>query len=114
MGCLSMQLNLLPQPGIACQMGEQAKLKVNGWPSGPEPHQTASVKITTQQTAKMVIYPGTPMQAAVNMQRQAELVIGEVCSVGTDTICVLAATDGPLRTVNGGYLLLNPENEQDD
>ena len=36
------------------------------------------------------------------------LIIGEVCSVSGGTIVVLAASDGPLRTRDGGYLLLNP------
>ena len=34
--------------------------------------------------------------------------IGEVCSVSPGTIVVLAASDGPLRTRDGGYLLLDP------
>jgi hypothetical protein len=38
----------------------------------------------------------------------AQLVVGEVCSVSSGTIVALAASDGPLRTRNGGYFLLNP------
>jgi hypothetical protein len=38
----------------------------------------------------------------------AQLVVGEACAVISGTIVVLAASDGPLRTRNGGYILLNP------
>lgn len=38
----------------------------------------------------------------------AVLTLGEVCTVSSGTVVVLAAADGPLRTRNGGYLLLNP------
>ena len=38
----------------------------------------------------------------------AQLTLGEVCTVNSGTIVALAASDGPLRTRNGGYFLLNP------
>ena len=38
----------------------------------------------------------------------AQLVVGEACAVISGTIVVLAGSDGPLRTRNGGYFLLNP------
>ena len=37
----------------------------------------------------------------------AQITVGEVCTV-SGTIVVLAGSDGPLRTRNGGYFLLNP------
>jgi hypothetical protein len=40
--------------------------------------------------------------------QQATLTLGEVCTVSRGTIVVLAASDGPLRTRDGGYILLNP------
>lgn len=36
------------------------------------------------------------------------LSVEHICTVSTDTLVVLAASDGVLRTKNGGYILLNP------
>ena len=50
---------------------------------------------------------GQPM-AETSQVVGAQLTLGEVCTVNSGTIVVLAASDGPLRTRNGGYFLLNP------
>jgi len=54
---------------------------------------------------------GTPAEQAapvVTPVQQATITLGEVCTVSSDTIVVLAASDGPLRTRDGGYFLLDP------
>lgn len=47
-------------------------------------------------------------EVTVGGAKLATLTISEVCSVGDDSLVVLAASDGPLRTKNGGYILLDP------
>lgn len=56
----------------------------------------------------MSVSPKEQATLAVNPTAPPSLVIGEVCSVSGGTIVVLAASDGPLRTKDGGYILLNP------
>lgn len=50
----------------------------------------------------------TPLSLSLGKPNPAVLHVGEVCGVSGGTLVVLAAKDGPLRTKNGGYLLLNP------
>jgi hypothetical protein len=40
---------------------------------------------------------------------RVSLSVGKVCTVSGGTIVVLAASDGPLRTRDGGYFLLDPD-----
>lgn len=58
----------------------------------------SSLKATALQGASLKV---TPAQGVL-------LSVGEVCSVSPGTIVVLAASDGPLRTRDGGYFLLDP------
>ena len=38
--------------------------------------------------------------------------ISEVCAIGSGELCVLAASDGILRTREGGFFLLDPAREE--
>lgn len=60
------------------------------------PSASISIGSVSQASGEMV-----PLQ-------QLKLTCSEVCTVAGGTIVVLAASDGPLRTRNGGYFLLNP------
>ena len=59
---------------------------------------TSGSDVTAIQQAVLTVLP----------EEQATLTIGEVCTVNRGTIVVLAASDGPLRTRDGGYFLLDP------
>ncbi len=59
---------------------------------------TSGSDVTAIQQAVLTVLP----------EEQATLTIGEVCTVSRGTIVVLAASDGPLRTRDGGYFLLDP------
>ena len=52
--------------------------------------------------------PAPDAELAVAPESQVRLSIGEVCTISGGTLVVLAASDGPLRTRDGGYFLLNP------
>lgn len=63
---------------------------------------TSGSDVAATQQAELTVLPA----------KQATLTIGEVCTVSRGTIVVLAASDGPLRTRDGGYFLLNPATNQ--
>ena len=63
--------------------------------------------ITPIAPAAMTIAPKD--QAALEtVLTGASLTLGEVCSINSGTIVVLAGSDGPFRTRGGGYFLLDP------
>lgn len=78
-----------------------------------------SLKLTPAPSPVLKVAPGAPPvlsvkpvpQAALSVKPmpQSRLVIGEVCSISGGELVVLATQDGPLRTQNGGYLLLDPK-----
>lgn len=113
MGCLSITVRPLPQAQLAATPNEQAKLSLRGYFS-EEPRLSAALGLVPQEPAKLVASPCPQAKIEVTPQPQAQLIVGEVCSVSVGEIFVLAASDGPLRTCDGGYLLLNPDYEQDD
>lgn len=63
---------------------------------------------------RLTVTPVSQGELRVNVIQQATLDVSEVCSVSSGTIAVLAASDGPLRTRNGGYILLDPARETDE
>jgi hypothetical protein len=63
--------------------------------------------VPSEQTS-LAVTPAEQAALAVTPVQQVTLTLGEVCTVSNDTIVVLAASDGPLRTRDGGYILLNP------
>ena len=100
MACV--ELSLIP--------GDPAALTVGAVPE-------AGVAVANAGQATVVLAAGQQAGVVVSVAAQAvletvpaaaELTIGEVCTVSGGSVVVLAASDGPLRTRNGGYLLLNP------
>lgn len=63
---------------------------------------------TGEQRLKLSHEQETRTNITVVPVSQATLSVKEICSVSGGTIVVLAASDGPLRTRDGGYFLLNP------
>lgn len=66
--------------------------------------------LTLQKCTPLSLSLGKPNPAVLQVAQSGalRLTVGEVCGVSGGTLVVLAAEDGPLRTKNGGYLLLNP------
>jgi hypothetical protein len=81
---------------------------VEGASMAVEPVAPAVLQVTPADGAAVAVTPAAPAVLSVTPQEGCTLTIGEVCSVTGGTIVVLAASDGPLRTRDGGYLLLNP------
>lgn len=72
-----------------------------------------STDVTPIESSAITVTPTEQAALTVTPQPQAVLAIGEVCSVSTGELYVLAASDGPLRTRDGGYILLDPAGEID-
>lgn len=63
------------------------------------PLASASLNVATSPLPVLAVMPSQPLTLA----------IGEVCSITGGDLYALAGTDGPLRTRDGGYFLLDPE-----
>lgn len=73
-----------------------------------EPVDGASLSVVPNDGAVLTVTPQEGCTLSVVPQDGCTLTIGEVCSITGGTIVVLAASDGPLRTRDGGYILLDP------
>lgn len=101
MACLELTLTVAAPASLAVTPGASASLSV-------ETAAAPSVGVVPVQGASLAVEPPQGASLAVEPSQQLRLDIGEVCTVGSGTIVVLAASDGPLRTRDGGYFLLNP------
>ena len=79
----------------------------------------ACIELTQTPVASPVLTLKGEPQAAVDFEQvpkpeletvlvAATLTLGEVCTVNGGTLVVLAGADGPFRTRDGGYFLLDP------
>lgn len=72
------------------------------------PVSSAVLTATAVASATLSGTPAEQATPALTPVQQATLTLDGVCTVSSDTIVVLAASDGPLRTRDGGYFLLDP------
>ena len=91
MGCLSLDLH----PVAA------AELSVAAAPG-------ADLGVTALGQAALGVTPSPEASLGITPDAGLTLAVGEVCSVSGGAIVVFAGSDGPFRTKNGGYFLLNP------
>lgn len=102
MACLNFVLTPVPSAVLTAAAVATATLAVT---TAEQP----SLEVTpAAEQPSLAVTPADQAALAVTPVQQATLVLGEVCTVSSDTIVVLAASDGPLRTRDGGYILLNP------
>lgn len=71
--------------------------------------QRPALAVQSGDRAEATVTTGEQTSLDVTTQQGVSLAIGEVCTASGGTIVVLAASDGPLRTKDGGYFLLNPD-----
>jgi len=96
---------------LTLTVGDPAAMTVKAEPSAAvalEPSEPSAVAITPEPSAGMTISQMSPAALQTVMPAAAQLTLGEVCTVNSGTIVVLAGSDGPFRTRDGGYFLLNP------
>lgn len=86
MACLALNVNALPQ---------------------------AMLTVTPLVLPTLVAESQVSSRLTVEVSTQSVLTVGEVCSIGGGELTVLAASDGPLRTRDGGFFLLDPARETD-
>lgn len=101
MGCLTLQVTPIQSAKLTVEPVEGAEMAVVAG-------QAAAISVEPADIASLTVMPSAAAELSVTPGQAAELAIGEVCSISGGTIVVLAASDGPLLTKNGGYLLLNP------
>lgn len=102
MACLTLKTTLPPQATLstAATPGASLGVTVGGRAAvGTEMQTPLSLGMEQAPQAALEVNPAAGA---------AQLTLGEVCTVNSGTIVALAASDGPLRTRNGGYFLLNP------
>ena len=102
MSCLSIKVTPVDGAILGVTPAEGAALKVTA-------ADNAALKVTPNEGASLKVTPANNLELKVIPVQGLMFNIGEVCSVSGGTIVVLAASDGPLRTRDGGYLLLDPE-----
>jgi hypothetical protein len=107
MACLNFDLTPVPSAVLTATAVAAATLAVT------TADQPKLAVVPTEQPA-LAVTPAEQAALAVIPVQQATLTLGEVCTVSNDTIVVLAASDGPLRTRDGGYILLNPATNPPD
>ena len=98
MGCLS--LNISPVAPASLSATPQRSVNLSA-----TPQHGATLSAIPQRGAM------AGAAASVALSGGAKLTVGEVCSVSAGELTVLAASDGPLRTKDGGYILLDPDLE---
>ena len=101
MGCLTLNVTTLQPATLAVELVGGAAMAVT-------PEQAAALSVSPEEMASLAVTPTPQAVLVVTPTPQATLDMGEVCAITSGTVVVLAASDGPLRTKNGGYLLLNP------
>lgn len=102
MSCLNFTIQGNAPATLRVNPGVPARLSV-------EPSKQAVLTVRPDKQASLSVVGCAQPKLRVAGSKQATLILGEVCSITSGTLTVLAATDGPLRTKDGGYLLLNPE-----
>ena len=101
MSCLDLSISVVSPCELAIKPTDAPILEVAA-NAAPE------VAVRPVGQPSLVVMPGEQPSLAVAQVDRLELSIGEVCSVSSGTIVVLATAEGPLRLSNGGYLLLDP------
>ena len=95
---------------LTLKVGDPAAMTVKAEPSsavGLKMTEQAAVALDAEPQAEMAVSlaPGVALETVLT---GASLTLGEVCNINSGTIVVLAGSDGPFRTRDGGYFLLNP------
>ena len=71
----------------------------------------ASVSVSFTDKADLNVASCKKSALAIAPAPKAAVTVGSVCSISGGTLVVLAASDGPLRTRDGGFILLDPASD---
>jgi hypothetical protein len=101
MGCLSLDLHPVAAAELSVAAAPGADLGVTALGQ-------AALGVTSSPEASLGVTPSPEASLGITPDAGLTLAVGEVCSVSGGAIVVFAGSDGPFRTKNGGYFLLNP------
>lgn len=101
MACINVTITPVSRSVLTVDAVAGAKLAV-----APVTPVVSAVKPTAPSA--LTVKPTASSALTVTPVGKSTLTLGEICTVSRGTIVVLAASDGPLRTRDGGYFLLNP------
>ena len=106
MACLTVKYTPVPKAVLTITPVHDHSLTVT-----PQPKGTLAIAPTAK--ALLAVRPKVKASLTVSPTQKATLTIGQVCTVSRGELYVLAGTDGPLITRDGGYFLLDPARETD-
>lgn len=101
MSCLTLTLTPVAAAEAAVSVMPGASL-------GVTPGGSASLAVSAAEQASLEVKAAPQASLGITPAEGARLSVTEVCAVSGGTIVVLAGSDGPFRTRDGGYFLLNP------
>lgn len=101
MACLSVTIDAVA-PCTLAVTGNGVGVSVT-----PEPQTTVSAELSPRPVVSIDLIPA--VRVAAVLIESVTVNVSEICAVGDGSITVLSSTDGPLRTCDGGYILLDPE-----
>lgn len=101
MACLTLKTTLTPQAAVSVATTPSAKL-------GMVVDSPAVVKTQVSTPAALDMEQVPKAALEITPTGGAQLALGEVCTINGGSIVVLAGSDGPFRTRDGGYFLLDP------
>ena len=102
MGCLSLNINPIAPAELSVAAAPGADLGVAALGQ-------AALEVRAEGgQAALGVTPLPEASLGITPDAGLTLAVGEVCSVSGGTVVVFAGSDGPFRTKDGGYFLLNP------
>lgn len=102
MSCLTLTVKTAAPAAVTADVMPGASLDVT-----PGSSPSLEAVMAPGASVDAVMAPGASVDATPSPGMSLE--VGAVCSVSSGTLVVLAGSDGPFRTRDGGYFLLNPE-----
>ena len=109
MSCIVLTAITTPPPAASALTPKPAKVTATTIPP------TVRVSAVTGSGATVSAVTTPPAKVVANtLPPTVKVTIGEVCAITNGELDALASTEGPLRTRDGGFFLLDPNNPGND
>lgn len=108
MPCLDLRIRTTPSGTVSITPVPPGQVVAKPVPPG-------RVAIKVKNDLKVIATVLNDLKVTIKPRPQARVTVTQVCSTNVGgTFLVLAASDGILRTSDGGYLLLDPARENEE
>jgi hypothetical protein len=108
MACLDLRIRTIPPGTVSIKPVPPGQVVARPVPPG-------SVAVDVKNDLKVSATVLNDLKVIITPRPQAKVTVTQVCSTSVGgTFLVLAASDGILRTSDGGYLLLDPAREDEE